>query len=181
MKPLSVGHFHAATFLSRVVGAVMSHSLKACHYGSESLQSGRKGRFARKKRFNMRNYIVSTGEDFSVFCLIFFDTLYRIWHVCRMEWEENERMLKVLLLLCGIQMYISACLRSDVSTAPDQNQRPPNHCVAKQHFEHLDQSFVMTWQLGWESFFSLSVFWCNFFQTSVKRHIYIVKYKNFLY
>lgn len=51
-----------------------------------------KGKICKEKGFNMRNYIVSTGEDFSVFCLIFFDTLYRILHVCREEWEENESM-----------------------------------------------------------------------------------------
>lgn len=44
-----VARFHAATFLSRVAVAVRPYLPKACHSGSEFLQSGAKEVFARKK------------------------------------------------------------------------------------------------------------------------------------
>lgn len=64
--------------------------------------------------------------------------------------ERNGEMLKVLLLLCGIQTYISVCLRSDMSTASDRNQRPPNHCWA----EH---SMSDSWTSGSVFYYELSV------------------------
>lgn len=68
------------------------------------LPSGRKKdlkfRGLEKKR-NFRYYFMSIDKEFSVFCLIFFDTLYRIFNVCREESEENERMSKVLLCCVG--------------------------------------------------------------------------------
>lgn len=55
-------------------------------------------------------------------------------------------MFKVLL--CGIHIYISACLRSYMKTAPDQNQRPLTTAGPSTQSEHLDQSFLTNSSVG---------------------------------
>lgn len=110
----------AATFLSTVVGAVRPRSPKTCHYGSEFLQCGRKGKKKKTWKFNMKKMYCLYGWGFFSILFIFFDTLYRIWHVCREEQEEDESGLKVLLL-CRMHFLHFSLRRWKVNTAPDQN------------------------------------------------------------